>query len=127
MKRYIVVTAIVIIILLCAWLVQTHIHKQITEFEAQFEHLHRLAETGELAQAKDFCDRLVADWDEKREFWEIFIDHSVLDEAQATIYELQGYLQSDAPYYQLHSVFRRLEADLMQIDMQTRLTIGHLL
>ncbi|MBP3372839.1 MAG: DUF4363 family protein [Clostridia bacterium] len=127
MRRYIWVSAVVVLIVLCAWLVQDHMHGQIKDFEAQFEQLHQLVETGDFSQAKALCDRLVTDWDEKREYWEVFIDHSVLDEAQATIYELQGYLQSDAPYYQLHSVFRRLEAELLQIDMQTRLTIGHLL
>ena len=125
MKQYWIVMTLILVILCGAYLVQEIIHRQIEDFSLQFEQLEELC-AAEDATAKEQSHRLVQQWDRKREFWEIFIDHACLDEAQVTVYEIHGGIQYDAPLYAVRTAFSKLEADLEQIDMQTRLTVGHL-
>lgn len=127
MKRYLLVTAAILLVMLGAWAVQIHMHHQLQDFKEAFFALSQLVGSGDMAAAKDHCQQIVDAWDEKREYWEIFIDHTALDETESTIYALKGYIAADAPRYQIMAVFSQLEAELVQIDMQTRLSIGHLL
>ena len=125
MRRYWLVVALILAIVCGAYLVQEIIHHQIEDFSAQFEELEELCATQD-ASRKEACRRIVEEWDRKREFWEVFIDHACLDEAQVTVYEIQGGILYDAPLYTIRTAFSKLDADLEQIDMQTRLTLGHL-
>ena len=68
MKRCILITLLVFALLLCAWLVQNHMHHQIEDIQAEFEMLESLLQAGNRETAKRECRRIVDIWDDKREF-----------------------------------------------------------
>lgn len=126
MKTFVIVLLVVAVCVTAAALVQQRIHKELLRFQSDFEHLRGVLAAGDKEGAKTLCESIVHAWDDKREQWEVFIDHTTLDEVEATIYLIKGHIESDAPEVYWNGELSQIYAQLVQLDMQTRLTWGHL-
>ena len=126
MKRLLILFMAIVIILIAAALVQQRIHLQVHDVRDNFVTLQSLVSQQETIQYRALCDQIIHTWDAQRESWEVFIDHTTLDETERDIYCLQGYLDHNASTAMCIGLIKRIQAQLVQIDLQTRMTWGHL-
>jgi hypothetical protein len=126
MKRLLILFIAIVIILIAAALVQQRIHLQVHDVRDNFVTLQSLVSQQETIQYRALCDQIIHTWDAQRESWEVFIDHTTLDETERDIYCLQGYLDHNASTAMCIGLIKRIQAQLVQIDLQTRMTWGHL-
>ena len=126
MKAFLITLLVAAVFVTAALFVQAHIHREIEEFQSDFELLGGFLRAEDWDGARRQCELTVQKWNVKREQWGLFIDHSTLDETENTIYELRGHVEANASEEHWMGDLSRLYAQLVQIDMKTRLSWGHL-
>nr|WP_122012341.1 DUF4363 family protein [Maliibacterium massiliense] len=127
MKKMLWVLAIVLALLCGATYLETTLRNDMVGFQQDLGMLEKSMQEGAREEALNRLLELSARWQERREYWELFIDHRDIDNAELSLATLATYVEGDAPEPFWRGEIARMQRYCDHLSEQTRLAWGRLL